>query len=61
MPRDGQVPWELRMARTAGSGVWYPYPMIRGGGDTVELRPGILAATGTVPGDRLEFQEVGPA
>ncbi len=25
------------MARTAGSGVWYPYPMIRGGGDTVRV------------------------
>jgi uncharacterized membrane protein (UPF0127 family) len=27
----------------------------------LELRPGILAATGTVPGDRLEFEEGGPA
>jgi hypothetical protein len=43
--------------------------MIRGGGDTVrvvnrgalELCSGILAATGTSPGDRLEFEEGGPA
>ena len=27
----------------------------------LELRSGILAATGTVPGDRLEFEEGGPA
>jgi len=27
----------------------------------LELRSGILAATGTSPGDRLEFQEGGPA
>jgi len=27
----------------------------------LELRSGILAATGTSPGDRLEFQEVRPA
>jgi len=27
----------------------------------LELRPGILAATGTAPGDRLEFEEGGPA
>jgi uncharacterized membrane protein (UPF0127 family) len=27
----------------------------------LELRCGILAATGTVPGDRLEFEEGGPA
>jgi uncharacterized membrane protein (UPF0127 family) len=27
----------------------------------LELRSGILAATGTAPGDRLEFEEGGPA
>jgi hypothetical protein len=27
----------------------------------LELRSGILAATGTVPGDRLEFEKGGPA
>jgi uncharacterized membrane protein (UPF0127 family) len=27
----------------------------------LELRSGVLAATGTVPGDRLEFEEGGPA
>ena len=27
----------------------------------LELRAGTLAATGTVPGDRLEFEEGGPA
>ena len=30
-------------------------------GGALELRAGVLAATGTAPGDRLEFEGVGPA
>ena len=35
--------------------------VFRGARGALELRSGILAATGTVPGDRLEFEEGGPA
>jgi uncharacterized protein len=33
----------------------------RGARGVLELRAGTLAATGTVPGDQVEFEEVGPA
>jgi hypothetical protein len=33
----------------------------RGARGALELRAGTLAATGTAPGDRLEFEEGGPA
>jgi len=36
-------------------------PVFRDARGALELRSGILAATGTSPGDRLEFQEVRPA
>ena len=36
-------------------------PVFRDARGALELRSGILAATGTSPGDRLEFQEGGPA
>jgi hypothetical protein len=36
-------------------------PVFRGARGALELRSGILAATGTVPGDRLEFEGGGPA
>jgi uncharacterized membrane protein (UPF0127 family) len=35
--------------------------VFRGARGALELRSGILAATGTVPGDRLEFEGGGPA
>ena len=35
--------------------------VFRGARGALELRSGILAATGTAPGDRLEFEEGGPA
>jgi len=35
--------------------------VFRGARGALELSSGILAATGTVPGDRLEFEEGGPA
>jgi len=35
--------------------------VVRDARGALELRSGILAATGTVPGDRLEFEEGGPA
>jgi len=35
--------------------------VFRGARGALELRSGIFAATGTVPGDRLEFEEGGPA
>jgi uncharacterized membrane protein (UPF0127 family) len=35
--------------------------LIRGARGALELRSGILAATGTVPGDLLEFEGGGPA
>jgi uncharacterized membrane protein (UPF0127 family) len=35
--------------------------VFRGARGALELRSGVLAATGTSPGDRLEFEEGGPA
>jgi len=35
--------------------------VFRGARGALELRSGILAATGTVPGNRLEFEKGGPA
>ncbi len=35
--------------------------VVRDAQGALELRAGILAATGTVPGDRLEFEGGGPA
>ena len=35
--------------------------VVRDARGALELRAGTLAATGTVPGDRLEFEEGGPA
>ncbi|HEY5461281.1 MAG TPA: DUF192 domain-containing protein [Deferrimonas sp.] len=35
--------------------------VVRDARGALELRSGILAATGTAPGDRLEFEEGGPA
>ena len=35
--------------------------IVRGARGALELRAGTLAATGTAPGDRLEFEEGGPA
>ena len=35
--------------------------VFRGARGALEMRSGILAATGTVPGDRLEFEGGGPA
>ena len=35
--------------------------IFRGARGALELRAGLLAATGTSPGDRLEFEEGGPA
>jgi uncharacterized membrane protein (UPF0127 family) len=34
---------------------------VRDARGALELRAGTLAATGTAPGDRLEFEEGGPA
>ena len=49
------------------SGSWRGFPpnrvgrVFRDARGALELRAGTLAATGTAPGDRLEFEEGGPA
>ena len=59
---DGEGLWIVPCRSVHTLGMRYPIDVAfldaRG---ALELRSGILAATGTVPGDRLEFEEGGPA
>ena len=59
---DGEELWIVPCRSVHTLGMRYPIDVAfldaRG---ALELRSGILAATGTVPGDRLEFEEGGPA
>ena len=59
---DGEGLWIVPCRSVQTLGMRYPIDVAfldaRG---ALELRSGILAATGAVPGDRLEFEEGGPA
>jgi uncharacterized protein len=59
---DGEGLWIVPCRSVHNLGMRYPIDVaFLGARGALELRSGVLAATGTVPGDRLEFDGGGPA